>query len=150
MSYTNPTVADFKAQFVRDFPYQPALPTPVDLNKYIQDSDITSALNLTAFTINEGLFDSQEFYTYCFLLLSAHYLVEAIKAGGAGMSGIYEWAVASKAVGSVSISFSIPENILKVPFWSMLTKDNYGARYLELILPLLTGPMFVACGGTQA
>jgi hypothetical protein len=148
--YINPTVADFKAKFVRDFPYQPGSPTPVDINKYIQDSEIQANLDLTSKLINDELFNDQFFYTQAFLYLSAHYLVEAIKAAGQGVSGVMEFLVSSKAVGSVSIGYSIPESFLKNPYYALLVKDPYGAKYLELILPYLVGVTFAVDGRTTA
>lgn len=146
--YTNPDVAAFKAYFVRDFPYQPA--GPVDLNKYVQNSDIQNAIDIVAIIINSSLFSTQAFYNIGFLYLAAHNLCESIKAGGQGTSGVYEFLVASKSVGNVSISSTIPPYISNSPNFSMLTKTTYGARYLELIFPYLVAPIFAIRGRTHA
>jgi hypothetical protein len=142
--YTNPTVTDFKNYFVRDFPYG------TNIEDNILDQDIQNALDIVALTINSGIMPTQEFYTTCFLYLAAHNMVESIKASTQGTSGIYEWLVASKAVGSISVSSAIPQYILNNPQFSMLTRTTYGARYMELIFPYLVGQMFTVCGRTHA
>ena len=144
MSYIDPTVTDFKTYFNRDFPYN------ADINLGVTDGDISKAMSQCVLVIPQELFPSQEFYTTGFLYLSAHYLVENMSSATQGMSGRYEWAVASKSVGSVSVSFSIPENLVKNPLYSMYSKTNYGTKYLELIFPFLTGPMFSVQGRTHA
>lgn len=148
MAYINPSVSDFKTYFNRDFPYQPA--GPPDLNLYIQDADIQKAIDITTIWINSALFTSQQFYTIGFMYLTAHNLVEAVKAWGQGAAGVYEFLVQSKAVGSVSVSFAIPEYVLRNPYFAMIMKDPYGAKYMELVLPYLTGAMFTVCGKTHA
>lgn len=140
--YTDPSVADFKAKFARDFPYGTNPDT-------VNDSDITSALNDTTYMINPALFENQGIYTLGFLLLAAHFMVMNLRASSQGLVGSFEFIDASKSVGSVSESQSIPQRILDNPEFSMLAKTNYGAKYLFLILPLLSGQMFIVRGGTQ-
>ena len=143
MAYTNPAITDFKTYFVRDFPYSTNI-------SGVMDADITSAFNDANVNINQGLFGSQDSYTTGYLLLAAHFLVTNIRASSQGISGNYEWLVTSKGVGSVSESFSIPERIMNNPYLAMLSKTTYGAKYLMMILPLLSGQMFISHGGTKA
>lgn len=140
---TPPTVADFKAQFVRDFPYGTT-------SDKVMDADIQTAITEAAFTINESLFDTQANYSLAYGYLAAHCLVTNIKNSSQGLSGNFAWLEASKGVGSISQSFAIPENILKNPMMAMLSKTSYGAKYLSLVLPLLTGRMGIVMGDTQS
>lgn len=142
MAYTNPSVTDFKTYFFRDFPYGSTMST-------VQDQDITNALADASYNLNSGLFGSQAKYTAGYLLLAAHYLVTNLRASSQGVAGNYSWLEASKSVGSVSQAFSIPERILANPEFAMLSKTSYGAKYLLMVLPLLSGQIFTVCGGTQ-
>ncbi len=126
---------NFKAYFTRDFPYGTDSST-------VMDADINKAINLVLFTINSRLFGTQQNYTTGYLLLAAHYLVMNLRASSQGISGQYSWLQSSKGVGSVSEGLSIPQRILDNPSFAMLTKTSYGAQYLELVLPLLSGQMF--------
>jgi hypothetical protein len=139
--FTDPTVQEFKDYFTRDFPYGTDPST-------VMDSDISRAELTAASTINQCLFGVQEFYSQCFLLLSAHYLVMNLRASSQGISGQYAWMVTSKGVGSVSEGITVPQKILDNPLYAMLSKTTYGAMYLELMMPLLAGQMFVAYGRT--
>lgn len=133
MSYTNPSVADFKARFVRDFPYG------TDIATTVTDTDIANAYALTNSNINIALWDSQAEYTLGYLLLSAHFLVTNLMASGQGLSGQYSFLTTSKGVGSVSISQAIPQRIQDNPYLSMLMKTPYGAQYVMLLLPRIVG-----------
>lgn len=142
-SYVDPSVADFKAYYPRDFIYGTA-------NCQVTDADIAKALADTAYFINPALFCSQADYTLGFLTLAAHFLVVNMRASSQGISGSYTWLANSKSVGSVSESFSIPQRILDNPMFAMLAQTNYGAKYLFLVLPKLTGVMFSVYGRTHA
>jgi hypothetical protein len=141
--YIDPTIADFKSYFVRDFPYGSTLDVVID-------QDITNALADAKFNINQGLFGSQSNYTLCFLLLSAHYLVTNLRNSSQGIAGQYAFLQASKGVGSVSESSNIPQRILDNPELSMLCKTNYGAKFVQFLLPQLTGQVFTVRGHTKA
>jgi hypothetical protein len=143
MSYTNPSITDFKSRFARDFPYgtDPAIA--------LLDADLTTAITKAGLVIPDAIIPSQVFYTEAFLLLAAHSLVMNIRASSQGIVGQFNFNQASKGVGSVNEAFSIPQRILDNPEFAILTKTNYGAQYLELILPYICGNVFVVCGGTQ-
>lgn len=142
MAFNNPTVTDFKTYFFRDFPYGSTLDT-------VTDQDISNALQDADINFNSNLWASQATYTTGFLLLSAHFLVTNLRASSQGIAGQFAWIEASKSAGSVSEGLSIPQRILDNPEFAMLSKTNYGAKFLFLILPQLTGQMFVSHGGTQ-
>ncbi len=143
MAFNYPTVADFKAYFVRDFPYG------TDPNTSVLDSDIAKAYGQTNFNFNEGLWPDQESFTMGYLWLAAHYLVVDMRASSQGINGQFSFLEASKSVGNVSQSFGLPERMLTNPAFAMLAKTNYGAKYLQLIYPQLAGQMFIAYGSTR-
>lgn len=143
MAFTNPSVADFQAQFARDFPFG------TDPNVAVLDSDVTSAFLYTNVNISQALFADQGTYTLAYNLLSAHYLVLNLRSSSQGINGQYNFLQASKGAGQINESFNVPQRVLDNPYWTMLTKTNYGARYLEILLPQLTAQIGIAYGTTQ-
>lgn len=142
-AYTDPSVDDFKVYFVRDFPYGATVAS-------VMDADITKALNDSSINLNPNLFDSQGIYTVGFLNLAAHFLVLNLRASSQGIAGQYTWLQSSKSVGSVNESFNIPQRILDNPEFAMLSKTTYGAKYLYMVLPQLSGQAFTVAGRTHA
>lgn len=142
MAYTNPVTSDFKAYFVRDFPYGG---TSGDLST-VQDVDIQNAIADAGAFINQGLFPGQAPYNVGFLNLAAHFMVMSLRASSQGIAGQYNWLQSSKGAGPVSESFSIPQWILDNPMWSTLTKTNYGLKFLFLIMPNLVGVSYTLYG----
>lgn len=144
MGYVNPSIADFKAYFTRDFPYG------TDPETSILDGDIAKAFTFANMSVNVSFFSDQASYTAGYMYLAAHNLVKIIRAGGQGVNGQYNFLQSSKGVGSVNESFAIPQRILDIPAFAMLTKTNYGAQYLEMILPQLVGQVRTVHGHTKA
>lgn len=142
MGFTNPAVQDFKNFFTRDFPYG------TDPNVAILDDDIAKAFTFANPNINPALFGDQGSYTTAYLLLSAHYLVMNIRSSSQGISGQFSFLQQSKSVASVAESFAIPQRILDNPALAIFCKTNYGAQYVQFILPQLTGQIFNVCGAT--
>lgn len=142
MAFSNPSVQDFKTQFTRDFPYG------IDPNVAVLDSDITYAFTLTNMNINQGLFSDQGSYSVGYNLLSAHYLVMNLRASSQGINGQFNFLQQSKGVGAVNEAFAIPQRILDNPDWAILTKTNYGALFLQLVLPQMAGQIYNAFGTT--
>lgn len=142
MAYINPTVADFKEFFSRDFPYG------TDPATSITDQDIARAMLETSLTINQSLFCGQEIYTLGFMYLAASNLVNNIRQSSQGIASQYDWNVNSKSVGNVSISSQIPQRIMDNPEFAYLTNNAYGVKYLMMILPYLSGVMWVVAGRT--
>ena len=143
MAFTNPSVADFKNQFVRDFPYG----TNIDTS--ILDADIANAFQFTNINFNPGLWSDQASYTLGYLLLSAHYLVMNIRAGSQGINGQFNFLQNSKSAGAIAEAFGIPQRVLDNPDWSILCKTNYGAQFLQLVIPQLCGQTWIAYGSTR-
>lgn len=143
MAFTNPAVSDFKNQFVRDFPYG------TDSNTSILDADILNSYTFVNVNFNPDLWPDQTSYTLGYLLLAAHYLVLSIRSSSQGINGQFAFLQQSKSVGAIAESFGIPQRILDNPEFSILCKTNYGAQYLSLILPQLTGQVFAVCRMTR-
>lgn len=144
MSYNTITVSDFKAYFVRDFPYG------ADISLHILDADITRALTESFDEINHGLFDDQESFDIALNYLTAHNLVMNIRMSGQGLSGKFEGLFSSKGVGSVSSSYSIPSEVQENPRYSDFFQTNYGAKYFSIVYPCLIGNVGVINGRTQS
>lgn len=143
MAFQNPSVADFKNFFTRDFPYG------TDPNVAILDADIAKAFQFTNVNFPQGLWADQASYTIGYMLLSAHYLVMNIRASSQGINGQFNFLQNSKSVGAVAEAFGIPQRVLDNPDWSILCKTNYGAQYIQLVLPQLAGQMWNAYGDTR-
>lgn len=133
MPYTPVTVADFKAFFARDFPYG------TDPVTSVLDADITKALMTAGVNFNEGLWESQNTFSTAYLYLSAHFLVDSIKASSSGLSSQYAGNTTSKSVGNVSESYQIPDTIKNTPWLAGLYTSKYGEIFLTLISPRLVG-----------
>jgi hypothetical protein len=142
--YVNPTKSDFQNYFYRDFPFTA---NPSDLTK-VQTKDITKAFCDADSMINPELFASQSSYTLGYLHLAAHFLVMNLRASSQGISGQFGWLETSKSVGSVSEGLQVPQRIMDNPMFAMLSKTNYGAKYLYMILPMLSGQIFIVSGET--
>lgn len=141
--FVAPTIAQFKQQFIRDFPYG------TDPNVAVLDGDIINSFNLVDISINPVLWAEQTSYQIAYGHLAAHFLVLNLRASSQGLNGQWNWAQNSKSVGPVSEAFSIPQRILDNPDFMAYTKTNYGAMYLNLVWPLLSGQMFSVYGRTK-
>lgn len=102
----------------------------------VTDFDIAGAfVTATAFNLTTGLWGSQAAFVRGYNLLTAHYLLQNLLAGGLGLHGRAEWLTKAKQVGNVSESFEVPKRILNSPFMSRLSKTTYGMQFLELVSP---------------
>lgn len=144
MSYTQPTVSDFKTRFDRDFAFAA---DQGDMTK-VRDVDITRGLTQASANFNEGLWESQALFSEAFLLLAAHYLCQNIAASSQGLGSHASWLTNSKAIGNMSESFAIPERIAKSPTLAIYSKTQYGMTYLSLIMPRLVGNVGLVKGDT--
>jgi len=142
MAYLNPTIQEFKDYFTRDWPYN------ADPTIGVTDGDINKAFGQTNININQGMWETQTDYQIGYLLLAAHYLVIDLRMASQGVQGQYAWIESSKSVGSVSQGFSVPQTILDNPYLAMLAQTNYGAKYLQLLMPQLAGNVFISYGRT--
>lgn len=141
-------IAEFKNYYLRDFPFQPAT-DPIDLEKYIQDSDIERArLKAKAYYIDCGFSPDVELEKIALFAIVAHCLCVDIKNSMSGINSKFEWPSNSKSVGSVSTSSAIPQKLLNDPYYIYLTSTGYGYEYLLMILPCTVGGIFVVGGAT--
>lgn len=143
MPYIKPSAAEFKAYFARDFPYGTTVET-------VMDADIEKAQGQASFNFNEAIISDQARFTILFNYLTAHFLCLDLRMAAQGVSSQYNWVRTSKAVGSVSEGYQVPDRIMANPELAMLTQTGYGGKYLQLILPQLLGQIFVVAGKTQA
>lgn len=152
MSYIKPDVAEFKSHFSRDFVYapQPVPPeTEQDPKLGVTDNDILKAMLEAEVASNLDLANDQATYTLFYLYATAHYLVMDLRAAMSGLSGSFNWTTQSKSVGSVSESYAIPERVQNDPLLSLWFKTPYGAKFMSLMLPYLSAPIFSVRGRTK-
>lgn len=142
MPYTPVTVNQFKAFFARDFPYG------TDINTTVVDADITKALSTAGINFNEALWSSQSQFEQAYLYLSAHYLVESLKASSQGISSQYGGNTTSKSVGNVSENYEIPDKVKNNPFFAGLYTTRYGAIYVGMLQPRIIGNVVTMRGMT--
>ncbi len=143
-AWTPPTVAEFKAQFVRDFPYAPAS-APDDL-KFVTNADVQSAINTAQVNFNTCLFGANT--TIIFMYLAAHVLVLALRNSSQGLNSQAKFALESSSVGSVSITNNINEQFANDPIFSGYLKTGYGQVYLDMVYPYTIGNVDISCGRT--
>lgn len=133
MSWETPGVADFKAQFVRDFNYG-TIPSKV------MDSDIESAIELASIEFNGSLpFATDAQSKQVFLLLAAYYLVASLRNSAQGVGSQCNFPVSSRSVGGVAITFTVPEQWVKRANFAHFTMNQYGMLYLQMVYPFTIG-----------
>ena len=127
------TISEFKSYFARDFNFAPA-DDQGNIDQYIVDADITKAITESVLNFNDGLFNDP---ATIFMYLVAYTLVVNLQNSAKGISSQAKFPINSNSVGGVSISFAIPERYAKDAFIQQYTKNGYGMKYLELVLPYL-------------
>lgn len=115
---------------------------------YVLDEDIENAFDEACMKFNDSLFQNDTEITLGYLYLTAHFLVGDLGADGANSSSA--GFVASRSVGNVSESYSIPAWSLKSPAYSFLTTTYYGVKYLNMIYSRTRGNMKAVWSGTNA
>ena len=143
-----PTVAQFQAQFFRDFPYAPAqLATDTSdatLSKYVINQDIQNAIDLANVDFNSGLFGDMS--QTIFMYLAAHYLIVNIRDSSMGLNSQPKWILDASSVGGVSISNNINERFASDPNFSKYLTTGKGQIYLDLVYPFTVGNVQLNCG----
>lgn len=122
--------------------------TADSVDNYVSDEDIERAFAEAKVGFNQALFPTDEDIKMGFLYLTAHYLVNDLRAALNGIAGVGAFMVASRSVGNVSESYSIPQAFLNDPIYAYLTTTPYGMKYLSLIYAYLRGGVFVVGGWT--
>ncbi len=153
MSSFPPAVADFKAQFNREFVYGPSL-------AQVQDNDIQRSINEAWISFNPGLWDgvtalgSTTELNIAYLYVAAHYLVLNVQAAGGlstvnrgrGVKSSGGGTIQAKSIGSVSLTYVIPEDIQNSPILGQYMRTDFGQKYLTLLWPRLIGNVAVVSG----
>lgn len=154
-----PTVADFKAQFPREFSYGPGLDV-------VQDSDIQRGLIDAGIMFNAGLWDTstplvsggQSEGGIAYLYFAAHLMVINIQQMAGGLSAIPrnkgvrnspEGVAVSSGVGQANVTYQVPpprvaDNAILMDFF----RTTFGQRYMAMIEPRLIGNIAVVSGST--
>ena len=147
MSFTLPTVADFKAMFDREFNF--AGTDDQDNLKKIRDTDLTKAIACANVNFNDRLFASNDDSKLAFLYLAASYLVENLRNSTNGLASQARFPITAKSVGGVQVQFQVPTRFLNDPFVALLAGNGYGLMYLSMALPAATGQIFISPGGPK-
>lgn len=140
MSWVQPTPAQFEAFFARDFEFTTD-PANLDL---VSVNDINRAITDALDNFAPGLFSTPNVATNAFMYLAAFCMVKNIQMSTKGIASQGKFMISGNSVGGVSTGYSIPEKYMKDPFIASLTANQYGQRYLDLILPYLIGNVFVS------
>ena len=119
-----------------------------DPNTFIMDIDIQKAMDQGRSFVNPSIFESNQVMVLAYYYASAHYLVKDLKMAESGIDSTGEGVMSSKSVGSVSVSYNIPEEY-KDAQWSFFAETGYGKKFLSLIMPRLVGRIGIAYGNTQ-
>jgi hypothetical protein len=147
MSWSPPSVADFKAYFTRDFSYAPSCDNTND--DYILDSDITKALNQAGINFNDSLGFMDQEATIAYLFLTAFYLLVDLQLAQRGLSSQANFPIQSKGVGQVNVAYQIPERYTQDPVVSYYAQNGYGQKYLSIVLPYMVGNVGVIVSETS-
>ena len=147
MSWTAPSIADFKAYFTRDFNYATEHDEPQN-DEYVLDSDITKAIAEAEINFNAELYGTDAQVTAVFMYLVAFCLVINLQNSSKGIASQSKFPISSNSVGGVSVSYQIPDKYAKDPVLSQYTQNGYGMKYLSLVIPYLTGNVELIEGTT--
>lgn len=117
--------------------------------EYILDQDITNAFSEAQALFNEGLWPDNQTITLAYLYLTAHYLVNDLRAASQSLNSTGSFPVTSRTVGSMSESYLVPDMYKDYPQLAFLTTTSYGMKYLSMLLPNLVGNIVAVDGGTS-
>ena len=59
-----------------------------------------------------------------------------------------DFPAGAKGIGSVNVSYQIPEEYLKNPILANFTANMYGIQYLTMVYPYIIGNVDIVRGGT--
>ena len=141
-------VDDFKSHYDRDFIFGTTIVE-------VRDKDIQAAIDRAVMLFNPDLFNTDLEKETVFYPLVAHCLVKALESGGgidnrgSGTDSTGSGPINSKSAGGLSVSYSLPAELLEDPILNDLLTTGYGKMYLQLVVPLLLGGVTYVEGGTQ-
>lgn len=123
--------------------------TTGSVDDYVSDDDIERAFQEAKILFNQGLWGDDDQIKLGYLYLTAHYLVNDLRATAAGLAGTGYFPVSSRSVGNVSESYFIPDAYKDNPAFAFLSQSAYGMKYLSLVGPRLIGNVVAVFGRTQ-
>jgi hypothetical protein len=147
MSWSLPTVSDFKAYFARDFNFATVQNEPLN-DEYVLDSDITKAITEASINFNSELYGEDALVTAVFMYLVAFHLVVNIQNSAKGIASQSKFPISASSVGGVSVNFQIPTRFTDDAYICQFTQNGYGMKYLSLALPYLVGNVTLIEGTT--
>jgi hypothetical protein len=121
---------------------------PTSYYNYVLDGDITKAFSEAKVNFNQGLFSDDDEIKLGYLYLTAHYLVNDLKAAKGGVNASAFMLATGRTVGSVSEQYSIPQFLVDSPMFAFYAQSAYGMKYMSLIGPSLIGNVGVVFGAT--
>lgn len=116
---------------------------------YVLDADIDKAMDQAIMMVNPSIFEDNTTMTGAYYYCAAHYLVMDIRMAEQGLDSRGEGLVNSKSVGSVSMSFSLPEAFINDSTFGYFAQTGYGQKYLSIVIPRLAGRPGHAAGATR-
>jgi len=124
-----------------------SIATGISQEDYILDEDIDNAFNEACMKFKPSNFDNDSDIKLGYLYLTAHFLVEDLRAGGTDSSD--GGLVTSRSVGNVSESMTVPEWMQK-PQYSFYATTYYGRKYINMIYNRTRGAAYTVWSGTNA
>lgn len=119
------------------------------VNDYISDSDILRAFAEARVNFNANLFADDATAIMVFCYLAAHYLVIDLNNAQNPLALGSMGFIQSKSVGSVSISYGVPQWALNDKQLGMYAQTGYGMKYISLVAPLAKGIVIYTPGATR-
>ena len=109
-------------------------PFKVNLNSFVMDSDIEEAMSEAAAIIPDLAPMVHEEYVTCFLLLTAHFLIQDWQAAhqglnASGASGI----LTSRTVGKMSAGYAVSTLLQQYPQWQALINTWWGLKAMTIL-----------------
>lgn len=129
----------------------------------VQDNDIQRAINETSVSFNPGLWDSSPIgatteQNIAYLYLAAHYMTLNIQGAGGlasvnrgrGVKSSGGGTIQTKSIGSVSITYAIPDYVQNSAVLGQYMRTDFGQKYLALLAPRIVGNVAVVSGASPA
>ena len=123
--------------------------TNESLDNYISDSDIERAFTEARINFNPNLFTDDETAIMVFCYLTAHYLVIDLNNAQNPLALGAMGFIQSKSVGSVSVSYGVPQWALNDISYGLYAQTGYGLKYLSLIIPYTKGAIIYTSGAVN-
>ena len=106
----------------------------VNLNSFVMDSDIEEAMSEAAAWFPEHAPMVHDEYVTCFLLLTAHFLIQDWQAAhqglnASGASGI----LTSRTVGKMSAGYTVSTLLQQYPQWQALINTWWGLKAMTIL-----------------